>query len=50
MLVTVTLSGKQFAARADRHFRCDIGARVGLGFERAKLYLFDAATEERIRL
>ena len=49
VLVTVTLTGKQFSARADRHFRCGIGDVVGLRFDPARTYLFDQATEERIR-
>ena len=50
VLVTATVSGKQFSARADRHFRCAIGDSVGLAFDPARIYLFDANTEERIRL
>ena len=50
VLVTATVSGKQFSARADRHFRCAIGDRVGLAFDPARIYLFDSASEERIRL
>ena len=50
VLVTVTVSGKQFSARADRHFRCGIGDRAGLAFDPARSYLFDTATEARIRL
>ena len=50
VLVTATVSGKQFCARADRHFRCAIGDRVGLAFDPGQIYLFDAKTEDRIRL
>ena len=50
VLVTVTVAGKPFSARAERHFRCQIGDRVGISFDRASTYLFDAATEDRIRL
>jgi multiple sugar transport system ATP-binding protein len=50
VLVTITVTGKQIAARADRHFRCQIGDRVGIRFDPARTYLFDAVTEDRIRL
>ncbi len=50
VLVTVTLGGQQFSARGDRHLRCEIGDTVGLTIDPARTYLFDAATEERIRL
>ena len=50
VLVTVTVAGKQLAARADRHFRCRIGDNVGVRFDAARTYLFDATTDERIRL
>ena len=49
VLVTVTLAGRHFSARADRHFRCQIGQDVGIAFQSARAYLFDAASEERIR-
>ncbi len=50
VLVTVTIGGKPFSARAERHFRCEIGDRVGIGFDPARTYLFDAATQDRIRI
>ena len=49
VLVTVTLGSRHFAARADRHFRCEIGDSVGIRFDAARCYLFDQVTEERIR-
>ena len=49
VLVTATVAGMQFSARADRHFRCDIGDRVGLAFDAGRIYLFDAVSQERIR-
>ena len=49
VLVTVTVGSRQFAARADRHFRCEIGDSVGIRFDAARCYLFDQVTEERIR-
>ena len=49
VLVTVTVGSRHFAARADRHFRCNIGDSVGIRFDAARSYLFDQATEERIR-
>ena len=50
VLVTVTVDGRQFSARGDRHFRCNIGDRIGIGFDRARTYLFDAVSEDRIRV
>ena len=50
VLVTITVAGRQFAARGDRHFRCAIGEKVGVAFDVPRLYLFDAATEDRIRI
>jgi multiple sugar transport system ATP-binding protein len=50
VLVTVTIDGKQFSARGDRHFRCNIGDRIGIRFDQARTYLFDAGTEARIRV
>ncbi|MBL8590086.1 MAG: ABC transporter ATP-binding protein [Methylobacteriaceae bacterium] len=50
VLVTLETGARKIAARADRHFRCDIGQPVGLAVNRDRLYLFDAATEQRIRL
>jgi multiple sugar transport system ATP-binding protein len=50
VLVTVTLGGHQFSARGDRHLRCEIGSTVGLSIDPARTYLFDAASEDRIRL
>ena len=49
VLVTITVADRQIAARAERHFRCAIGDRVGISFDVARTYLFDAATEARIR-
>jgi multiple sugar transport system ATP-binding protein len=49
VLVTVTLAGRPFVARAPRHLRCAIGEPVGISFDPARAYLFDAATEARIR-
>ena len=50
VLVTVTVAGRQFSARGDRHFRCEIGDSIGITFDPARTYLFDAASEARIRL
>ena len=49
VLVTVTVGKRHFAARADRHFRCQIGDQVGVRFDAARTYLFDQASEARIR-
>ena len=49
VLVTVTVGKRHFAARADRHFRCRIGDQVGVRFDAARTYLFDQASEARIR-
>ena len=49
VLVTVTVGKRHFAARADRHFRCTIGDTVGIAFDAPRTYLFDQASEARIR-
>ena len=50
VLVTATLGvGQQLCARGDRHLRCEIGSVVGLEIDPVRTYLFDAATEQRIR-
>ncbi len=49
VLVTVTVGKRHFAARADRHFRCQIGDTVGIRMDPARTYLFDQKTEARIR-
>lgn len=50
VLVTVTVGGRHICARGDRHFRCGIGDMVGVELDAARTYLFDAKTEDRIRL
>ena len=50
VLVTVTVGGKHISARGDRHFRCQIGDHVGISFQRERTYLFDAESQDRIRL
>ena len=50
VLVTITVGGQQISARGDRHFRCEIGDVVGIGFDQKRTYLFDAQTEDRIKL
>ena len=50
VLVTFTVGGQQISARGDRHFRCEIGDTVGIAFHPARTYLFDAQTENRIKL
>lgn len=49
VLVTVSVGKRQCAARADRHFRCNIGDVVGIAFDATRTYLFDEITQERIR-
>lgn len=49
VLVTVTVGQRHFAARADRHFRCEIGDTVGISFDVSRTYLFNQATQNRIR-
>ena len=49
VLVTITVAGRQFAARGDRHFRCTIGETIGVAFAAARSYLFDATSQDRIR-
>ncbi len=50
ILVTARAGKLQLTAHADRHYRCGIGDRVGMRFEPARGYLFDEATEHRIKL
>ena len=51
VLVTAELAPhRQLCARGDRHLRCEIGSAVGLQIDPARTYLFDGATEQRIRL
>ena len=50
VLVTLTIGDQQICARGDRHFRCAIGDVVGVRFDPARAYLFDAGSEERIRI
>jgi multiple sugar transport system ATP-binding protein len=50
VLVTTTIGGRHLSARGDRHFRCQIGDRVGVTFAPQSAYLFDAETEDRIRV
>ena len=49
-LVTFNVGGRHVCARGDRHFRCEIGEVVGVAVDPQRAYLFDAATENRIRL
>ena len=50
VLVTVTVGDRHLSARGDRHFRCQIGDTVGIGFPPERAYLFDAESQDRIRL
>jgi len=50
ILVTARAGKTQLTAHADRHFRCQIGEKVGMSFDVARTYLFDGKTEDRIRL
>ena len=50
VLVTVMLADRQVCARAPRSFRREIGEPVGLRVDPRRAFLFDAATEDRIRL
>ena len=49
VLVTVEVQSTRLCARADRHARHAIGETIGLKIDRSHLYLFDAATDQRIR-
>lgn len=49
VLVTATVADHPFCARGDRHFRCQIGETVGISVTPGRTYLFDVATEARIR-
>jgi multiple sugar transport system ATP-binding protein len=50
ILVTARAGKLQLTAHADRHYRCGIGDRVGIRFDPARAYLFDATSENRITL
>ena len=49
VLVTVEVGGNRIAAKADRQLRHAIGERVGIGVDASRIYLFDAASGERLR-
>ena len=49
VLVTVEVGGNRIAAKADRQLRHAIGERVGIAVDLSRIYLFDAATGERLR-
>ena len=49
ILVTADVGRIRVTARGDRHMRFGIGERVGLRINRDHLFLFDAATEQRLR-
>ena len=47
--VTVSLGNQRLTAKADRFFRAEIGAAIGLRIETEHTYLFDPATGNRLR-
>jgi multiple sugar transport system ATP-binding protein len=49
VLVTVTIGGARLIARADRAWRAETGATVGLRLDDRRLHLFDAATTRRLQ-
>ena len=49
-LVTFTAGGAHLCARAERDFRCEIGETVGIAIDPRRVCLFDAATQDRIRV
>ena len=49
VLVTVEVGGNRIAAKADRQLRHAIDERVGIGVDASRIYLFDAASGERLR-
>ena len=49
VLVTVEVGGNRIAAKADRQLRHAIGELVGIGVDASRIYLFDAASGERLR-
>ncbi|MDE0049297.1 MAG: TOBE domain-containing protein, partial [Rhodospirillales bacterium] len=49
VLVTVEVGGNRIAAKADRRVHHEIGERVGIGVDASRIYLFDAASGERLR-
>jgi multiple sugar transport system ATP-binding protein len=48
VLVTATIGAARIIAKADRAFRGDFGANVGLTFKGSRLHLFDARTTTRL--
>ena len=48
VLVTVEIAGRRIAAKAGRHTRLGIGETVGIRVDPAHVYLFDAATGDRL--
>ena len=48
VLVTVEIAGRRIAAKADRHTRLAIGETVGIRVDPDHVYLFDAATGDRL--
>ena len=48
VLVTVEVAGRRIAAKAGRHTRLAIGETVGVRMAPAHVYLFDAATGDRL--
>ncbi len=49
VLITTQFGDQRVTAKGDRHFRKEIGERVGLRVNPDHLYLFDPDTEQRIR-
>jgi multiple sugar transport system ATP-binding protein len=49
VLLTADAGGQRIAARLERRARHATGEAVGLNFDPARTFLFDAATERRIR-
>ena len=48
VLVTATAGAARIIAKADRAYRGDFGANIGLSVNRGRLHLFDATTTQRI--
>jgi multiple sugar transport system ATP-binding protein len=49
VLITADVQGQKVCVRGERSLRCEIGATVGLTFQREHLHIFDAQTGARLQ-
>ncbi len=50
VLITVQVGEQRVVAKGERHMRKEIGENVGVGIDMSHTYLFDANTEQRMRV